>query len=561
MSKEEKNIQNTEGGKKTRRRKKKKLKFIIPVVAVLVVVIVVKSFSGKKSVAIPVYTDKISVGDIDTELNVSGKVVAEESVTFFAPAEAKVEEVEVQKGDIVKAGDVLLCFDEEAVAYAKQKSELEQRISSADYSSNVQYNDEQKAKLAEAEAEIAQCEAVIDSYEQYIDDLTNSITDLTALKKSDLYAKIYKVEKEINNYDLAIQTPTKDTDVEMLMGKKVEKQNELNKLNNELSLLSDYKTDYGWEDMLTQAKKVLADYQERLSEAKSVKAGAESAVVNGNKLEGYALNKEKTKLEGQDAERKYKAVLNGIVADFNGVISDLNVVKGATVQEGTQLMVLESIDNVCVEFQASKYALETLVLGQPAEIIISGKSYTGTVSKINHIAEENTSGTATVAARIHIDNPDENIFLGLDAKLKILTASEKGVLQVPVEAVNVDSQGEFCYLIENGVLAKKYVKTGISSETYIQILDGLSENQEIVTTSVYGIGLDEGMTVTGMPISGMSGAEIGGAGTESTGVNNTVRPSVNNTESTDVNDTQAQSAEQEDADASQKQTEDGTDNG
>ncbi len=561
MSKEEKNIQNTEGGKKTRRRKKKKLKFIIPVVAVLVVVIVVKSFSGKKSVAIPVYTDKISVGDIDTELNVSGKVVAEESVTFFAPAEAKVEEIEVQKGDIVKAGDVLLCFDEEAVAYAKQKSELEQRISSADYSSNVQYNDEQKAKLAEAEAEIAQCEAVIDSYEQYIDDLTNSITDLTALKKSDLYAKIYKVEKEINNYDLAIQTPTKDTDVEMLMGKKVEKQNELNKLNNELSLLSDYKTDYGWEDMLTQAKKVLADYQERLSEAKSVKAGAESAVVNGNKLEGYALNKEKTKLEGQDAERKYKAVLNGIVADFNGVISDLNVVKGATVQEGTQLMVLESIDNVCVEFQASKYALETLVLGQPAEIIISGKSYTGTVSKINHIAEENTSGTATVAARIHIDNPDENIFLGLDAKLKILTASEKGVLQVPVEAVNVDSQGEFCYLIENGVLAKKYVKTGISSETYIQILDGLSENQEIVTTSVYGIGLDEGMTVTGMPISGMSGAEIGGAGTESTGVNNTVSASVNDTESTDVNDTQAQSAEQEDADASQKQTEDGTDNG
>lgn len=561
MSKEEKNIQNTEGGKKTRRRKKKKLKFIIPVVAVLVVVIVVKSFSGKKSVAIPVYTDKISVGDIDTELNVSGKVVAEESVTFFAPAEAKVEEVEVQKGDIVKARDVLLCFDEEAVAYAKQKSELEQRISSADYSSNVQYNDEQKAKLAEAEAEIAQCEAVIDSYEQYIDDLTNSITDLTALKKSDLYAKIYKVEKEINNYDLAIQTPTKDTDVEMLMGKKVEKQNELNKLNNELSLLSDYKTDYGWEDMLTQAKKVLADYQERLSEAKSVKAGAESAVVNGNKLEGYALNKEKTKLEGQDAERKYKAVLNGIVADFNGVISDLNVVKGATVQEGTQLMVLESIDNVCVEFQASKYALETLVLGQPAEITISGKSYTGTVSKINHIAEENTSGTATVAARIHIDNPDENIFLGLDAKLKILTASEKGVLQVPVEAVNVDSQGEFCYLIENGVLAKKYVKTGISSETYIQILDGLSENQEIVTTSVYGIGLDEGMTVTGMPISGMSGAEIGGAGTESTGVNNTVSASVNDTESTDVNDTQAQSAEQEDADASQKQTEDGTDNG
>lgn len=535
MSKGEKNVQNVEGGKKIRRRRKKKWKIVLPVIAILVVIVIVKSFSGNKSTALPVYTDQISRGDIDTELSVSGKVIAEESITFFAPAEAKVEEIEVEKGDIVKAGDVLLCFDKEAVTYARQKTELEQKISSADYSSNVQYNDEQKAKLAEAEAEIAQCEAVIDSYEQYIDDLTNSITDLTALRKSDLYAKIYKVEKEMNTYDLAIQTPNEDTDIEMLMGKKVEKQNELNKLNNELSLLSDYKTDYGWEDMLTQAKKVLADYQERLSEAKSVKAGAESAVVNGNKLAGYALNKEKSKLEGQDAERKYEAVLNGIVADFNGVVSELSVVEGATVQEGTQLMVLESFDNVCVEFQASKYALETLAVGQPAEITISGKSYTGKVSKINHVAEANSSGTPMVAARVHIDNPDENIFLGIDAKLNILTASEKGVLQAPVEAVNVDSQGQFCFVIENGLLTKKYVETGISSEAYIQITDGLSENQEIVTTSVYGMGLEEGLAVipmsaAGIPLTGDPNSEA----------------------ETSVTDNTA---------ASQEQTEDKTDNG
>ena len=141
-------------------------------------------------------------------------------------------------------------------------------------------------------------------------------------------------------------------------------------------------------------------------------------VVNGNKIAGYQLNKAKSELENADAEKKYEAVLNGVVAGFNGVVSELSVVEGASVQEGTQLMVLESFDNVCVEFQASKYALETLALGQPAEIVISGKNYTGTVSKINHVAEANSSGTPMVAARVHIDNPDENIFLGIDAKLK-----------------------------------------------------------------------------------------------------------------------------------------------
>lgn len=502
------------GEKKVKRRKKKWVKIVIPIALIAVVLLVITNLNKGGTVAIPVYSQAVSVGDIDTELSVSGKVMAEETVTFFAPANAKVEGIEVRKGDIVKAGDVLLCFDKDAVEYARQQSSIQEKISSADYNSNVQYNNEQKAKLAQAEAEIAECEAQIDNYEKYIKDLEDGITDITALKKADLYAKIYSVQKEMNSYDLALQIPSEDTDVEMLMGKKVEKQNELNKLNNELNLLSDYKTEYGWEDMLTQAKKDLADYQTRLSEAKSTKAGAESAVVNGGKITGYQLNKQKSDLENADAEKKYEAALNGVVAGFNGVISELSVVEGATVQEGAQLMVLESFDNVCVEFQASKYALETLALGQKAEITISGKQYTGTVSKINHVAEANSSGTATVAVQVHIDNPDENIFLGIDAKLKIRTASEKGVLQVPVEAVNADSQGEFCYIINNGLLEKKYVKVGISSDTYIQIIEGLAEKQEIVTTSVYGTPLDNGMMVTPMPAVDTNMTDVEGEGTE-----------------------------------------------
>lgn len=554
MSKGETKVQSAEGVKKTHRRRKKRLKIIIPVVLVLAALIGVKAFSSDAPAAIPVYTDQVSTGDIDTVLSVSGKVIAEESVTFFAPASAKVEGIEVSKGDVVKAGDVLLCFDEDAVAYAKQQTELAEKISSADYNSNVQYNNEQRTKLAQAEAEIAECEAWIDNYEKYIDDLTNGITDVTALKKSDLYAKKYSIEKEMNNYDLAMQFPTEETDVEMLARKKMEKQMELNQLNDELGLLSDYKTDYGWEDLLTQAKKDLADYEARLSEAKSVKAGAESAVVNGNKLAGYELNKTKSQLESADAEKKYEAALNGVVAGFNGVISDLNVVEGASVQEGAQLMVLESIDDVCVEFQASKYALETLALGQPAEITISGKDYTGTVSKINHVAEANSSGTPMVAVRVHIDNSDENIFLGIDAKLKVLTASEKGVLQVPVEAVNVDSQGQFCYVIDNGILTKRYVTTGISSESFIQIIDGINEDQEIVTTSVYGIGLDEGMLVTAVPASGMPVTDM-------TEVSDTVPSEENGAQQAESAESSTVQEDTEEAAEPQQNTEDGTDNG
>ena len=49
---------------------------------------------------------------------------------------------------------------------------------------------------------------------------TNGITDLTALKNQICRAKKYSIEKEMNNYDLAMQFPDEDTDIEMLSARK-----------------------------------------------------------------------------------------------------------------------------------------------------------------------------------------------------------------------------------------------------------------------------------------------------------------------------------------------------
>lgn len=481
--------------------KKRKKKVIKIVAGVLVVVIIAGIFIGSRNqgtTAIPVYTQQAFTGEISSELDTSGTVKAENTITYFAPTGTKIAGVQVQAGDVVKKGDMMVCFDEEALAYAQKQSELEQRISATDYSATVRTNQEQQAKLAQAQSDIASLEIQKENYEKYIDDLTNGITDVTALRKADLYADIYSVEKEINNYDLAMQTPTEDTDMDALLRKKTEKTNELNKLQNELSMLSDYKTSYGWEDLLTQAKKDLADVETKLQEAKADKSSAEASIVNDGKIASSQLSQEKTKLTVQDAQNKYQEALNGIVADYDGVVTDLSATQGATVQEGTQLLVLESYDEICVEFQASKYDLENLAIGQKAVIDISGKEYEGTVTKINKMATPNSSGVPMVAARVHIDNPDSNVYLGIEARLKITTAQRQDALLVPVEAVNIDNDGNFCYIIENGALVKKYITTGISSSDYIEVTDGLSEKEEVVTSAVMDMDMEEGMEVTPM---------------------------------------------------------------
>ena len=102
-----------------------------------------------------------------------------------------------------------------------------------------------------------------------------------------------------------------------------------------------------------------------------------------------------------------------------------------------------------------------------------------------------------VGTEIKILNPDSDVYLGVEAKVVISTAQESDVIVVPVSAVNVDMDGEFIYVVENNVLVRKPVVTGISSDTMIQIVEGISEGDQMVTEVTTG--LTEGMAAVAVP--------------------------------------------------------------
>ena len=134
-----------------KKRKKKVWKIIVPVVIILVIALLAVNMMNSSNAGIPVYTTTVSGGDIRSELSTSGTVKAEDTTTYFAPTNGKVAGVQIEQGDVVKSGDMLICFDEEAVAYAQKQSQLESQISTADYTATVQDYQKQKDKLAQAE--------------------------------------------------------------------------------------------------------------------------------------------------------------------------------------------------------------------------------------------------------------------------------------------------------------------------------------------------------------------------------------------------------------------------
>jgi len=183
----------------------------------------------------------------------------------------------------------------------------------------------------------------------------------------------------------------------------------------------------------------------------------------------------------------------GIIADFDGIISGIKTAVGSRVEKGSELFTIQSSSAVQVTVELSKYDLEKVKEGQSATVTVAGVSYSGTVSRINRVAQNNAQNTPVVYADVMIENPDGNIFLGIEGKAEILTGSAEGVVLVPYEAVNTDKEGDFCYLVKDGVIVRQNVVTGISSDTDVEIKEGISEGDTVVISS--DMDLMEGLQV------------------------------------------------------------------
>ena len=253
---------------------------------------------------------------------------------------------------------------------------------------------------------------------------------------------------------------------------------------------------------LEKASNTLAELQSRLSSQQAV-AESDPSAVTAEEKEKMEITNNLSELDQMSAQELVEAAKKGIKADFNGVITKVSVVEGATTALGTELFTLQNTDKVDVNVNVSKYDYDKVKEGQSAEITLAGKIYEGEVTGISHIATQNEKGASLISADVRIKNPDEDIFLGVDAKVTIHAEEADDVVVLPAEVVNIGKTGSFCYVIENGVITKKDITTGISSDEYIEVLDGIQEGDEVIRD----LGsLEEGMQAEPVDASGDAGA-------------------------------------------------------
>ena len=521
---------------------KKVVKIVVPIVIVVVVlgVIVVKKVvsAGEAMVeAMQVEAMQVETGDVTETVETSGTVVSGQQKIFFSPVNAAVKTADFQVGDLVKAGDKLVEFNLDDLESQNQKAELTVTANTLGYQDTINKSAEAAKRQAEAQSAVTTLQQQVDAKKQEVESLTTAIagdaqTQAAAIQQANdsINAQIAGLQQQQSGMAAALeqaqtvysaaqteqQNAQVNFDAATAAGNQADitkasealkaanaalntaksdydaKKSQLDSINAQIAALqTSFSAEIGVEGNSDLQKK-LADAQSQLAElqaqleAKKAVAEADSAALSKEAKAQMQTNNNLAELEQKSLAELIEEGKKGISAEFNGVISENQLAEGAMVSQGMQMFTLQSIDDVNVDVTLSKNVYDKVQEGQKATITFAGQTYEGTVTRISRIAVSSMGGSnqaatsTAITATVHIDNPDDKIFLGVEAKVSIQAAEASDVVILPTEAVNIGKDGSFCWVCEDGVLVKRGIETGVTSDDCIEITKGLKAGEEVI---------------------------------------------------------------------------------
>ncbi len=182
-----------------------------------------------------------------------------------------------------------------------------------------------------------------------------------------------------------------------------------------------------------------------------------------------------------------------IRAPFAGVVGIRNVSPGDYVKEGQELINIEDISALKVDFRLPENLFSRLQKGQTIEVTTDAmrdQTFKGTVDAIDPMLD--AAGRA-ISLRARLPNPDLKLRPGMFVRVRLAFAGERHGLAVPEEALVPSGSDNYVFKVVDGKATRVKVKLGQRREGTVEIVEGLKEGEQVVTAGQ--IKLREGAAV------------------------------------------------------------------
>lgn len=235
------------------------------------------------------------------------------------------------------------------------------------------------------------------------------------------------------------------------------------------------------EDLQAQLKKT--DLQIKLAESQQERQ-TQLLKINATSQEEYDIVM--NQLGSMKADRDViKAAINKteIRAPFNGLIGLKYVNEGGYVSPSTRIASVQNINPVKVDFSIPEKYSDMVVKGDEVNFSSEATSqqFTGKVFAIEPKIDLNTR---TLQIRAICDNKNEKILPGSFVKIELRLKETPDALMIPTQALIPVLKGQTVFVSKNGMAQSVPVKTGVRTDAEIQITEGISSGDTIITTGI-----------------------------------------------------------------------------
>ncbi len=259
------------------------------------------------------------------------------------------------------------------------------------------------------------------------------------------------------------------------------------------------------------------DYTEKRNQAQYKVANTKAKYERAQYL--YSIGAD-TQEQLEDAKMNYDTAVSSlaesqsnmnemtIVAPMSGVVVGEPQTPGTMAVQGTSnptvIMRIADMSSKQILAKVDETDIGSVKVGQSATFTVdsfNGKTFTARVSKISRTDTSNSwnintsssssSSSSSSASVIYyyvtldVDDPENLLLPAMTARVEINTAEKNDALVVPISTLKTDANGSYV-IVKNadGTQENRYVSTGIYSDEYVEILDGLSEGEQVVSTYV-----------------------------------------------------------------------------
>jgi len=173
-----------------------------------------------------------------------------------------------------------------------------------------------------------------------------------------------------------------------------------------------------------------------------------------------------------------------IVAPFAGTIGLRQISVGDYVKEGQDMVNLESLDPLKVDFRVPEISLSQVKDGQTLQISLDAlpdKVYDGRVYAINPLIDANGR---SIVIRAQVPNKDGKLRPGMFARVRLFTSGSKDTLVVPEESLFPLGDDKYVYKIVDSKAMRQKVEIGQRRDGRVEIVNGLAPEDTVVTAGV-----------------------------------------------------------------------------